>query len=158
MAASKKKEKKVKQGGEPQGRSFGNNNPDSSLSEHISWSFASCDMDPAIRWSFCRERLAESFWELLLPKMREFESMTLDDIFVKAKKQNHGIDVSKLSTAAARRLEELHIEAESVHSLRLGGRLRLYGVRGGSVYSIIWYDDDHGDNPNCVCRSSKKGT
>lgn len=111
-----------------------------------------------MRWNFSKNRLADSFWEMLLPKMREFESMTLAEIFVVAKKQNHGIDVTELSAAAAARLAELHTEAESVHSLRLGGKLRLYGVLGGSVYSIIWYDDDHGDNPNCVCRSSKRGT
>lgn len=84
--------------------------------------------------------------------------MTLSDIFVQGKKQNHGIDFDSLSALARNRLDELRIEAEALHSLRLGGTLRLYGILTGSVFSVIWYDDEHGDNPTCVCRSHKRHT
>ena len=66
--------------------------------------------------------------------------------------------MDELSKAAAARLVDLKIEAEAVHTLRLGGQLRLYGTLDGSVYNIIWYDDDHWDNDRCVCRSNKKHT
>ena len=158
MADSNRKKKVVKQAGSPRGKSFGNSDPDSAIRKHLSWSFSLCDTDPSIRWSFCKERLSDTFWDLIIPRLREFESMTLADIFIQAKKQNHGIDVSKLSTAAASRLAELHIEAEAVHSLRLGGQLRLYGILDGSTYSIIWYDDGHGNNDTCVCRSNLQHT
>ena len=158
MADLNKKQKTVKQGGSPKGRSFGSANPDSSMSQHLSWSFLLCDTNPQIRWSFCKERLSNSFWDVILPKMWKFESMTVADIFVTAKKQNHGIDVGKLSSKALARLTELRIEAEAVHSIRLGGQLRLYGILDGSIYSIIWYDDNHGDNNECVCRSQLRGT
>lgn len=120
----------------------------------MSWSFALCDRDPSCRWSFCKERLSDCFWDVILPKLRDFESMTVSDIFISAKKQNHGINVNKLSRDAVSRLADMKIEAEAVHSLRLGGKLRLYGILDGSVYSIIWYDDDHGDNQTCVCCST----
>lgn len=158
MADSNRKKKCVKQVKDPIGRSFGQADPDSAIKKHLAWSFSLCDMDPNIRWSFCKERLSDTFWDLIIPKLREFESMTVSDIFIQSKKQNHGIDVTKLSTKAASRLIALHIEAEAVHSLRLGGQRRLYGILDGSTYSIIWYDDDHGDNDTCVCRSNLSHT
>lgn len=154
MADSNKKRKAVKQAKNPPGRSFGTADPDSSIKKHLSWSFSLCDIDPSIRWSFCKARLSDTFWDVIIPKMREFESMTLAEIFVQAKKQHHRIDVTKLAPEAVARLTELHIEAEAVHSLRLGGQLRLYGILDGSTYSIIWYDEDHGNNKTCVCRSN----
>lgn len=167
MAESTKK-RKIKSGGQPKGRSFGHTvqartsfereNPDRAMSRHLSWSISDCDTDPNIRWAFHKERLSEELWDTILPKLKEYESMTLSAIFVDGKKQNHGIDVGRLNAAAQKRLEELHIEAEAVHSLRLGGQLRIYGYLDGTVYHIIWYDDDHGDNAACVCRSYKKYT
>ncbi len=84
--------------------------------------------------------------------------MTWSEIIVKANKQNHSIDVDSLNKVAQDKLAKLHIEAESLLSLRLRGTIRLYGFMVGPVYSILWYDDDHGDNNTCVCRSSLKHT
>lgn len=166
--AGSTKDRKIKQGGQPKGQSFGlavqgkasfgRGDPESSMRQHLSWSIADCDTDPAIRWSLHRERLSEVLWDTILPKLREFESMTMSAVFIEGKKQNHGIDVWELNKEARDRLEALHIEAEAVHCLRLGGQLRLYGYLDGAVYHIIWYDDDHGDNQTCVCRSHKRHT
>lgn len=128
------------------------------MRQHPSWSFGACDTDPTIRWAFYKQRMEETFWDTILPKLKEFEAMTLSAIFVDGKKQNHGIDVQTLNKDARKRLEELRVEAEAVHSLRLGGNLRIYGYLEGSVYHILWYDDNHGDNNTCVCRSYKKHT
>lgn len=156
--AGSTKGREIKQGGQPKGKTFSKEEPESSMGKHLSWSFSQCDIDPDCRWAFYKERLSDMFWDLILPKMRDFESMTVEQIFIRAKKQNHGIDVSELNKDAARRLAELKIEAEAVHSLRLGGQLRLYGVLDGAVYNIIWYDDDHGDNNTCVCCSTQQHT
>lgn len=158
MGDLNRKKKTVKQTKNPPGRSFGKTDPDSHSKEKLSWNFSMCDTDPSIRWSFCKERLLDIFWDVIIPKMRGFESMTVAEIFVQAKKQNHAVDVTKLAPEAIARLTELHIEAASVHSLRLGGQLRLYGILHGSTYSIIWYDDDHGNNKTCVCRSNLRHT
>lgn len=154
MAASTKK--RIHEGGKPKGKTFGKEDPESSMRKHLSWSFSQCDMDSDCRWGINKEHLSEKFWDDLFPKMLEFETMTISDIFVTGKKENHSINVDQLSKPAAARLMDLKIEAESVHSLRLGGKIRLYGVLNDAVYNIIWYDDDHGDNDRCVCRSFKK--
>lgn len=153
MAASKKKGV-IKQGGNPLGGIRTGGDPDSIMSFHPSWNFCSCDPDG--RWAFCQERLGSIFWTTIFPKLQELEKMTWGEITLKAKKQNHSIDLEDLNKDARDKLIQLHIEAESLLSLRFGGTLRLYGFMVGAVYNILWYDDNHGDNSSCVCRSTLK--
>lgn len=158
MARSIKKKGRIKEGGQPAGKSFGSKVPDDFSDKRISWRFSQCDTDPGCRWSFNPNRFGDAVWDMIIRKLREFEGMTPAEIFVNANYQNHSIDVNGLLDEAGERLASLHIEAESLYSLRLSGTKRLYGILDGAVYSVIWYDDDHGDNDRCVCRSRKKHT
>ena len=90
--------------------------------------------------------------------LKAFETQTWSEILVKDKKQNHAINVYDLNKTAQERLEEKYIEAEALISLRITGTHRLYGYMEGSVFHILWYDIEHGDNETCVCRSHKKHT
>lgn len=165
MAGSKGKGT-IKQGGNPSSeiRTGGNptrgirrgGDPDSIMDCHPSWNFLSCDSDGA--WAFCRDRLTDVFWTHIFPKLREWESMTWSQIKIDGKKQNHSIEIASLNKVARDKLVQLHVEAESLLSLRLGSTIRLYGFLVGAVYNILWYDDDHGDNDTCVCRSELKHT
>ena len=83
---------------------------------------------------------------------------TWSEILVKDKKQNHSIIVNDLNKSAQDRLASKYIEAESLISLRLTGNHRLYGYMTGRVLNVLWYDDNHGDNNACVCRSYLKHT
>lgn len=156
MAVSKRAKGKIKQGGTPSRGIRLGENPDSIMNDSPSWAFSACDIEGA--WGFCKERLEKEFWETIFPKLREFETMTWGDILIKAKKQNHSIDLGGLNKVARARLEDLQIEAEALYSLRLSGNIRLYGFMVGSVYNILWYDKTHGDNDSCVCRSKLKHT
>ncbi len=158
MRPSKKQKGQIRQGGTPEKGIRTGANPDSIMQEALSWSFADCDMDPQCRWSFCRQHLEADFWQTILPKLRQFETMTVSEIFVDAKKQNHQLSLDSLNKEAYDRFAQLKIEVEGIYSLRLGGKLRLYGFLVGSVYHIVWYDSDHGDNASCVCRSHLKHT
>ena len=132
--------------------------PDSVMQMRPSWNFVDCDTDEACKWAFCESRLGGVIWKTILPKLRDFERMTWSDILIAGKKQNHSIKKDELNKAAQERLSDLRIEAEDVFSLRLGGKLRLYGLLIGPSFHIIWYDDNHGDNETCVCRSKLKHT
>lgn len=90
--------------------------------------------------------------------MKALESQTWNEILVRDKKQNHAINVEALNRTAQVRLADRFIEAESLISLRVTGSHRLYGYMSGRVFNILWYDDDHGDNKTCVCRSYLKHT
>jgi len=154
MAASKNKQPKRIQ--EPQIQSVRRGeDPQKYYQYHPSWAFASCDHD---RWAFSETSIGSIFWSEIFPKLRDLETRTWNEILLGAKKQNHSIPVEGLNSIAAKRLEELHIEAESVISLRLQGKHRIYGYMVGAVFNILWYDPNHGDNDTCVCRSKLKNT
>lgn len=146
----------IRVGGAPSGGIRVGGDPGSIMGLSPSWRLASCD--EGSRWAFSEERVGPVLWTSIFPKLRQFESMTWNEIMLEAKKQNHSIELWKLNKDARDRLAELEIEAEALYSLRLGGRVRIYGYLEGAVYHILWYDDDHGGNDTCVCRSEKKHT
>lgn len=131
-------------------------NPDSYLSGHPSWNFNRADQSG--RWSFNELSLKNIFWTEIFQKLKDFEKMTWSDIVMKSSDKHHAIPVPKLNKVARDRLDELKIYEEEIFSLRLTGNHRIYGIRYGTVLSIIWYDTDHGDNDTCVCRSHLKHT
>lgn len=155
MAGSKKKI--VKQEYSPnQGKNIGRNeNPDQYYSDSPSWNFKSCDRT---LWSLYADESRNIFWDEILPHLQSLETQKWSDILLKAKKQNHSIDVTSLNKLAVDRLEELMIEYDSIVSLRLQGKHRIYGYITKSVFNLLWIDLNHGDNSTCVCRSRKKHT
>ena len=94
----------------------------------------------------------------IFPRLQAFETQTWNEILIHNKKQNHPLDLTKLNKAAQIRLASRHIEVESLISLRINSTHRLYGYMTGRVFNILWYDDDHGNNNTCVCRSHLKHT
>lgn len=156
MAASKKK-KIVKQSFSPDRRTVKQTeNPEGYYNLHPSWNFSTCAIDGS--WAFTKESVGEFLWDEILPRLKAWESQTWNEILVGAKKHNHSIDVNALNPCARTRLTENFIEWDSIISLRLTGTHRLYGYITRSVFNILWYDANHGDNSECVCRSLKKHT
>lgn len=154
MAASKKKQ--PKSAFNPKTREIGQReNPEKYYQLFPSWNFNSCDDK---LWQFNQDRAESLFWNEILPRLKAFETQKWEEILVIGKKQNHSIYVKELHTEAKKRLEEMFIEQDSIISLRLTGTHRLYGFISKGVFNIVWFDDDHGDNSTCVCRSYKKHT
>lgn len=150
------KKKKVAQKETPKDRYVAQaQDPDSFYRENPAWGFNSCDK---MMWSFTSEHIGSTFWTEILPFLVNLESRSWSDIMVTANKQNHSIDVSTLNPTAQKRLAELYVEQDSIVSLRINATHRLYGYHVGRVFNILWYDDNHGDNDTCVCRSKKKHT
>lgn len=155
MAASKR-EKKVKQKEFISSKEIAQKqSPDQYYSEHPSWSFVDVDTE---LWGFTESRIGDMIWKEILPYLQALEGRTWSDILIVAKKQNHSIEPESLSKAAQDRLFNRHLEAAMIISLRLTGSHRLYGYIVDSTFHILWYDDDHGDNDRCVCRSYLKHT
>ena len=100
----------------------------------------------------------DSFWDSVMPFLVSLESMTWDSILRRSNNNHHFIKLIGLSSRAQAILARKKIEAEAVMSLRLQGKIRLYGIMADNVFSILWLDDNHGDNPDCVCRSYLKHT
>lgn len=154
--AGSKREKKIKQKSTPKGQHIAQGgDPGQYYSQTPAWAFSNADTD---MWAFSQEHTGNLIWTEILPKLQGFETQTWSEILVTHKKQNHSLDLKDLNKAAQDRLATKYIEAESLISLRLSGKQRIYGYMTGRVFNILWYDDDHGDNNTCVCRSHKKHT
>lgn len=130
-------------------------NPERYYRLNPSWNFKTADKE---NWAFTKENIGENIWDEIIPKLESFESQTWNDILITAKKQNHSIHAEDLNKIAQKCLMDKHIEAESIISLRLSGTHRIYGFIVDSVFNILWYDNNHGDNNDCVCKSTKKHT
>lgn len=155
MVASKKN-KHIKQREIPESKSVvQNENPEQYYSDSPAWCFLNSDDE---MWSFSKNHIGERIWSEIIPHLKSLESQTWGEILINSKKQNHSIKVDALNKPAQDRLASKYIEAESLISLRLTGNNRLYGYMTGKVFNILWYDDNHGDNKTCVCRSRLKHT
>lgn len=154
--AGSKKDKKIKQKEIPKGRSIAQGgDPEQYYSENPAWTFANADQE---MWAFSQEHIGEQIWTEILPRLKALETQTWSEILLRDKKQNHSLDMNDLNKVAQDRLASKYIEAESLISLRVKGNRRLYGYMIGRVFNVLWYDDDHGDNDRCVCRSHLKHT
>lgn len=155
MAASDRK-KEVKQKEIPKGKYIVHGgDPCRYYSEYPAWTFANVDQ---VKWSFTQEHIGDAIWSEILPRLQALETQTWSEILVRDKKQNHSLEPHELNKVAQDRLASLYVEAESLISLRVTGNHRLYGYMTGRVFNILWYDNDHGDNATCVCRSRLKYT
>ena len=130
-------------------------NPDEYYHSYPSWNFKIADNEC---WAFNKTHTGDRIWDEIIPHFQSFETQTWGEILVKGKKQNHSINVDELNKDARNRLTTLNIEEESVISLRLSSKHRVYGLIYNSIFNILWYDNDHGDHDTCVCRSNKKHT
>lgn len=90
----------------------------------------------------------------ILRKLKSFETMTWDEIL--GSQQNHYVQPDRISDDARRDLEKRKLDdsaADSLVSLRLSGRKRLWGFVKGDTFHILWWDPEHK-----VCPSHKRHT
>ena len=130
--------------------------PDDYLSSHVSWRFSR--MDRGGDWGY-NQINKNNAWKDVFQKLRDFDSMTWDALLKDRRGKsrgnaNHWIPKEKLSKKARDRLNDVkRFDIEEVFSLRLTGKIRIFGVRNGSVLEILWYDPKHE-----VCPSTKRNT
>ena len=150
----KKKDKKPKSKETPK-QAMSREAPTDFYKRKVSWGFSSCDEQ---NWPVIDPNNINYFLDEVLPHLKALESQKWNEVFMSDKKGNHSIDADDLNKDAQDRLEELHIEAESVCVLHVTGKHCIYGYVSDAVFYLLWYDRDHGDNKTCVCRSRLKNT
>lgn len=113
-------------------------------------------------WGF--EALRGQDWQEILRTIENWQTMTWSELLsatggVRSGTNNHEIDASSISNRARQRLDELQREdIDTLMSLRVRGRVRIYGIRKESTCSLIWFDPWHDDARRAVCPSSKRHT
>lgn len=109
------------------------------------WSFQKCDIDHP-RWGFCNT--TDSFYHFI-KKLKDYEGLLWKEIMQisggrKSGTNNHFEFVAELIPEAKMRWKELRLEEyDSVFSLRLTGRQRLYGILVDGIFFVVWYDRCH---------------
>jgi hypothetical protein len=104
-------------------------------------------------WRVNRVELVEPFgWHILdaelmrhiHEKLRNFETRTWNDIWVKDKHNNHAIAAEKLCSEAKKRLRTLGMDdQEQLWRLRLTGKQRVWGIFQHGVFQLLWWDPLH---------------
>ena len=114
-----------------------------------SWNFSICDFEHEA-WSL---KTSKDIYSEVIDKLVSFENMRWKDIIVRDKDKNHWITCDKLSKPAQKRIRDKQWEYSELFSLRLSGKLRLFGYIENGIFNIIWYDKNHE-----ICPSPKKHT
>jgi len=122
-------------------------NPNSYYSKSPSWRFSKADNEHE-RWSFTKN---DVFGDMdIVGRLSDFEKQVWQDIIGD---RNHFIDTHRLIKEARDRMVDLGLYYDSVFSLTLNGRERIFGIMEDGVLFFLWYDRKHE-----ICPSPKKHT
>lgn len=110
-------------------------------------------------WAFSKSDFDHNKWGLeanngqilrITKKLKDFEGMTWRQILSdtagrKRAPKNSEKDVTQIIAEAQERFRELNLfhEHDSVYSLTIDGETRLWGVRTGNIFYIVWIDPEH---------------
>lgn len=127
-------------------------NPNAYLKNTPTWAFQKCDLEYK-KWSI---KECPSFFDDIISKLASYEGMTWADIQSanggkKIGTNNHFEYISEMTREAQKRANEIHLDVDQLFSLRLEGKIRLYGILDRGVFSVLWLDREHEIYP-----SSKK--
>lgn len=133
--------------------------PESTDNQTICWQF--CKMDWDGPWG--NTSLKKMTLDALLKKvLAQFDNMTWAEIFRasggrKNGNNNHPVRVQDLSKTARDRLEKISLsDQESLISLRVQSKIRIYGIRDRRAFQFLWYDPWHDDHAKAVYPSGQK--
>ncbi len=121
--------------------------------ETIVWAFGISDLEGPWGWRTVAGRV---WWDAILPKLRDFESMTWAEIMQAAGgrtrgNNSHFVLVRNLTARAKARLAEIgQDDVSELFSLRLSATVRIYGIRDRRALKLLWYDAHHGTNARAV--------
>jgi hypothetical protein len=108
--------------------------------ERISWRFGLLDRDGP--WKVRPEQWAE-----LVEHLRQFESMRMHEVFAQGEEPGKDYDLTDggfPTRAANQRWQAMNLnDQDRVSRLRHGGPKRVYGLRVGNVFHVIWWDPKH---------------
>ena len=121
-------------------------NPTSYQTQNPCWRFKKCDKTHP-RWSVYSNGVVAPD---LIEKLISFEGMTWGEIQAASggKSEGNGSnshfeEVRKMSPEARKRLMYLNIYEDTLFSLRLTGRSRLYGIINDGIFEVLWLDRKH---------------
>ena len=90
------------------------------------------------------QRIEQADATEILKFLSEIEKLTWNEILRNRRSGgHHHVEVRLISPAARKHLMQRNIEADTLISLRVTAKKRLWGVREGSVLHLLWWDPQH---------------
>lgn len=100
---------------------------------------------------WCPRKMQVDELAMLIARLKNFESIPWTELH---KTGSHSIPVDSIVKAAKDRLTELNMDdIDELYSLRMQGQPRLWGIKRGHIFSVLWWDPLHE-----VCPYHKKHT
>jgi hypothetical protein len=103
------------------------------------WRVSDIDWDGPLGWSqaTCEELLKE-----VVPRLHDLESMKWGE--VEGKTGSHFVEVTNIAPGAQERLVKIRRDEQAqLFSLRVTGRMRLWGIRDIAILRLLWWDPNH---------------
>ena len=109
-----------------------------SMNMYPVWHLGMLDVNGPWGWNTIEKTF---FFDKILPKVSNFESMFWKDI---VGRNNHEIPVSSIISEAQKRLAQIRLDdTEVLFSFRLTGEQRIWGIKAGNIFKILWWDPKH---------------
>lgn len=145
----KPRDKVVKQGANPADAKQVRVQEQDYRQQEVRWSFALFDPEFELR---VNAQSHDSFLDVG-SWMKSAEGRTWAQIEAN-RKRDHPVPTSGLVPGAQRRLRELkQDDVDELWRLRFSGTRRIWGIRQGRFFRVLWWDPDH-----LVCPSKKRHT
>jgi hypothetical protein len=111
----------------------------------ISWHFSCIDTDGP--WSF-KNIDSNMLWNQIVPKIKAFEGKSWTQIFQTGR--DHPIEIAKIIPEAQMRFEKQFgaLDADQLVSLHIDGLKRIWGLKEGSIFKVLWWDPNHDIYPS----------
>lgn len=81
------------------------------------------------------------FFQKLLPRLHDYETMTWSELF--NRKSCHSWGITDMHQDAQRKLKEKYPEHDTFHQIDMEQPCRLLGIRDRQILHLIWHDPYH---------------
>ena len=103
--------------------------------------FRAGKMDVEGRWGWNNSNNSKFDMKLFLEKVFENQKLSWQEL---KNNGSHDVDLDKIITEARKRLEEIEQdEIAQLYSLRLSGKMRMWGIKDNNIFWILWWDPHH---------------
>ncbi|HHF7365146.1 TPA: hypothetical protein ACPSKY_000238 [Legionella bozemanae] len=114
----------------------------------IYWSFSLIDSDGP--WGF-HNICKDEFHSLVTHDFKSKEGINWSQL---KSSGSHNVEINQLIKRAQHRLTEIFLDdRDELFSMRFSGTKRVWGIRDGNVFKVLWWDPNHE-----ICPSRKKNT
>ena len=104
----------------------------------LSWRFSHCDRNGPFSWLSIYD---QGHLQEVVERLAAVEGLSEQELGADG---SHAIELHKLCKEAQDRLTELqHDDLDSLFSLRVSGKRRVFCIHHGNIMRVLWYDPEH---------------